>query len=61
MYPSPTATATTQPTVRQSSIGHNNAFRPNSSNRPFSIFTILYWPFGLAWNITWSILSFACK
>ncbi|KAI8371864.1 thioredoxin-like protein [Blakeslea trispora] len=25
----------------------------------FSLFSLLFWPFGLAWNISWSILSFA--
>ncbi|KAG1142934.1 hypothetical protein G6F37_003124 [Rhizopus arrhizus] len=30
-----------------------------SERRPFRFSSILFWPFGLAWNITWSLLSFA--
>lgn len=36
---------------------------PTATNIPSSLnfMSILLWPFGIAWNITWSILSFACK
>lgn len=35
---------------------------PNTTRkRPSLLLTILLWPFGMAWNITWSILSLACN
>ncbi|RUP49062.1 hypothetical protein BC936DRAFT_143375 [Jimgerdemannia flammicorona] len=33
-------------------------FRPR---RPLTLMSILSWPFGLAWNISWAILSFALQ
>lgn len=62
------ATSTTTPAAAPTSTPTRNLNRPNI-NRPFMatthsrpfLVTILFWPFGLAWNITWSIISFACK
>ncbi|KAG1083474.1 hypothetical protein G6F42_022202 [Rhizopus arrhizus] len=35
---------------------------PNTTRkRPSLLLTILLWPFGMAWNITWSILSLASR
>ncbi|KAI8143367.1 thioredoxin-like protein [Fennellomyces sp. T-0311] len=37
--------------------------RPTPPPRPFrlGLFSLLTWPFGIAWNITWAILSFASR
>ncbi|GAA5812023.1 hypothetical protein MFLAVUS_005472 [Mucor flavus] len=39
----------------------HNTFRTRAQARPFSFLSILLWPFGMAWNITWSIISLASK
>ncbi|KAI7899724.1 uncharacterized protein BX663DRAFT_520214 [Cokeromyces recurvatus] len=45
-------------------IRNNMSSRMNNrtmTNRPSLLLSILFWPFGIAWNITWSILSFASR
>lgn len=41
----------------------HDAFRSSHQGRQarFNVLSILLWPFGIAWNITWSILSLACN
>ncbi|KAG2179929.1 hypothetical protein INT43_003716 [Umbelopsis isabellina] len=37
-------------------------YRPHArNNRRWGILSFLAWPFGLAWNITWAMLSFATR
>ncbi|KAI9320646.1 thioredoxin-like protein [Dichotomocladium elegans] len=35
--------------------------RTQPSRFRFSLFTLFAWPFGIAWNITWTIISFATR
>lgn len=51
--------ATTVPSV---GVRPASTATPNTTRkRPSLLLTILLWPFGMAWNITWSILSLACN
>ena len=51
--------ATTVPVAAVRSTSTTTA--STTRKRPSLLLTILLWPFGMAWNITWSILSLACN
>ncbi|CDH57473.1 ubx domain protein [Lichtheimia corymbifera JMRC:FSU:9682] len=55
----------TDPLTRSSSSSSTPPPIPPASHRRqrprFSILSLLTWPFGVAWNITWAILSFASR
>ncbi|KAI9489078.1 hypothetical protein BDB00DRAFT_845121 [Zychaea mexicana] len=53
---SSSSSSSTSPSPRQQSSS-------TAPQRPFrlGLFSLLTWPFGIAWNITWAILSFASR
>jgi hypothetical protein len=56
LYPPPIRSQSTAAAAARNTNSYHHTAR-----KPFSILSILYWPLGIAWTITWSILSFACK
>ncbi|KAI9259668.1 hypothetical protein BDA99DRAFT_513889 [Phascolomyces articulosus] len=52
-----TAAASSSSSPRQTTSSTTTAQRPFR----LGLFSLLTWPFGIAWNITWAILSFASR
>lgn len=59
------AASTSSETTPLTSSGSSRPVIPQRTHsrqtRKWGIFSFLAWPFGFAWNITWAMLSFACK